>query len=431
MKKSNYHKAINKIKVNDTLKNNIIEKMKDEVRKENLGVTKTKKNQRYKIWIPVAATLGIIFLLVWQNQKNNVFNNNVVENNPNNNVVESDPNNNTEVAANLPKLRISNEVGGMGFEGYMAYSIDELENGNPWTIDSDIKILPVFKNKSPLDKLYPLANLSADEMIQKAKEIAALMQININEIYTSPTKEELEAYEKKSGVKQDDTPYEAVALGDGVKIGVGTSGDIRIMFEPGIELPNEFNFTFRDTTREEAKDVLNYLINKYSNVINMKDPTQKLFGHYSFDGEQGFSYDIYESEGDLTNKILNYNFNNVSFAPNEDGDLWIIDIDKKDITEKIGDYPIITVDEARKLLLEGSYITTAPKNFSDEKLIKSVELIYRTGGYDEVFMPYYKFLIELTSMERDNGLKTFGAFYVPAVEGKYIENMPKWEGQFN
>lgn len=424
MKKSNYYKAIDKIKTTDTLKNNIIKKMQEESRKDSLEVTKVKKNQKYKILMPVAATLGlVIILLFWQNQKNNVFNNNVVDNN--------NQNNNTEILANLPKLKVTDEVGSMGFEGYMAYSIDELENGNPWTLDSDIKRLPVFKNKSILVNGYPLVNLSPDEMIQKAKEIADLMKININEIYTSPTKEQLEASEKKSGEKQDDTPYEAIALGEGITIKVETSGGIRIMFEPGIALPSKFNFTFTETTREEAKEVLAYLIKKYSNVIDMKAPAQKLFGQYTFSGEQMYDYDIYESEGDLTNKILNYNFNNVSFSPNDNGELWIIDIDKKDITEKLGDYPIITVDQAKELLKEGSYITTAPEYFSDEKLIESIELIYRTSSYDEVFMPYYKFLVELTSEKQSNGLKTFGAFYVPAIEGKYIENMPKWEGQFN
>lgn len=424
MKNSNYYKAVNKIKASDTLKNNIIKKMEEESRKNSLGAIKGKKNQRYKIWIPVAATFGIIIsLLFLQNQKSKLLNNNVVNN--------QNQNNNIEISANLPKLKVSDEVGGMGFEGYMAYSIDELENGNPWTVNSDIRTLPVFKNKSPLINGYPLANLSADEMMQKAKEVVDLMKININEIYTSPTKEELEAYENKTGVKRDDTPYEAIAIGDEVEIKVESSGKVRIMFEPGIVLPSEFNFTFTDTTREEAKEVLNYLTKKYSNVINMKEPVEKLFGQYTFNGEQMYDYDIYESEGDLTNKILNYNFNNVSFAPNDGGDLWIIDIDKKDITEKIGDYPIITVDQARKLLLEGSYITTAPEEISDEKLIGRVELIYRTGTYDEVFMPYYKFLVEITSMKQENGLKTFGAFYVPAIEGKYIENMPKWEGQFN
>jgi hypothetical protein len=46
-------------------------------------------------------------------------------------------------------------------------------------------------------------------------------------------------------------------------------------------------------------------------------------------------------------------------------------------------------------------------------------------------MPYYKFLVELPAMQRDNGLKTFGAFYVPAVKGEFLENMPLWDGGFS
>jgi len=46
-------------------------------------------------------------------------------------------------------------------------------------------------------------------------------------------------------------------------------------------------------------------------------------------------------------------------------------------------------------------------------------------------MPYYKFLVEMPTMELENGLKTFGAFYVPAVKGEFLENMPLWDGNFN
>ena len=46
-------------------------------------------------------------------------------------------------------------------------------------------------------------------------------------------------------------------------------------------------------------------------------------------------------------------------------------------------------------------------------------------------MPYYRFYVELPDMERENGLKTYGAYYVPAVKGEYISNMPVWEGTFN
>jgi hypothetical protein len=63
--------------------------------------------------------------------------------------------------------------------------------------------------------------------------------------------------------------------------------------------------------------------------------------------------------------------------------------------------------------------------------VAKVELVYRTGGTEQYFMPYYRFYVELPDMERENGLKTYGAYYVPAVEGEYISNMPVWDGRFN
>ena len=104
---------------------------------------------------------------------------------------------------------------------------------------------------------------------------------------------------------------------------------------------------------------------------------------------------------------------------------------KTDLSQKIGDYPIITAEEARKLLLENHYITTVPEALPGEEYIAHVELMYRTSGRDSGFMPYYKFLVEMPTMERENGLKTFGAFYVPAVQSEFLENMPLWDGNFN
>jgi len=111
--------------------------------------------------------------------------------------------------------------------------------------------------------------------------------------------------------------------------------------------------------------------------------------------------------------------------------LWIIDLYNADLSQKIEDYPIIFVLEAQSELLKNHYITTVPEEFPGVEYIAGVELIYRTSRYDEVFMPYYRFLVELPSMQRDNGLKTFGAYYVPAVESQYISNMPLWDGSFN
>ena len=33
-------------------------------------------------------------------------------------------------------------------------------------------------------------------------------------------------------------------------------------------------------------------------------------------------------------------------------------------------------------------------------------------------------------MESD-GLKTYGAYYVPAVQSEYLEGLPVWDGGFN
>lgn len=34
-------------------------------------------------------------------------------------------------------------------------------------------------------------------------------------------------------------------------------------------------------------------------------------------------------------------------------------------------------------------------------------------------------------MEEDSELKVYGPYYVPAVEGTCISNMPIWDGDFN
>ena len=88
----------------------------------------------------------------------------------------------------------------------------------------------------------------------------------------------------------------------------------------------------------------------------------------------------------------------------------------------MGDYPIISVKEAQALLCAGNYITTVPEEFPGEEHIARVELIYRDS---------YRFYVEVPDMARDNGLKTYGAYYVPAVSGEFLSELPVWEGQFN
>lgn len=65
--------------------------------------------------------------------------------------------------------------------------------------------------------------------------------------------------------------------------------------------------------------------------------------------------------------------------------------------------------------------------------VKKVELMYKVSYHTKVYMPYYEFYVELPQEElgTPNNINHYGLYYVPAVEGKYIENMPVYNGEFN
>jgi hypothetical protein len=350
----------------------------------------------------------------------------------------------------------------MGFEGLIAYDISELiNNGNPWSENDNIIALPVFKNT--------FNELSADEMLRKATETAEVMGWDIDKLYIEPSEEQLQRerdkinsfnswIEEKENMPDDlkkenymeyteTKPYMAVAKCGEYTIEARWDGLVRIDFgdnyggsPPGLILPDKYSFTYHNTTEQQAQEVMQYLLKEYNSFVNMKSPAIALFGDYNIYAQRIFSYTAYENDGDLIDKILGYHFDTVRFAPNDEGNLYIIDRNKTDLSEKISDYPIITAQEARELLLQNRYITTVPfdtvhydGDFIDENYIVAVELVYRTAPWEEVFMPYYKFYIELTGFQmlEELNLKNFGIFYVPAVKEEYLTNMPVWDGRFN
>ena len=62
------------------------------------------------------------------------------------------------------------------------------------------------------------------------------------------------------------------------------------------------------------------------------------------------------------------------------------------------------------------------------KDVKKAEIVYKTGDYETYYMPYYRFYAELPEKEQENGLKTYGCYYVPAVNGRYLEVVPSERG---
>lgn len=331
----------------------------------------------------------------------------------------------------LPMLHIQDSAqAGMGFEGVLCYDMDELDNGNPWREDMVFSTLPVFENLA-----YNLfgnpAGLKESAILERLEAACAALEMENTEL----------KYDR-SGIKVISITAEA----DGMVVTVGANGEVNVNYENGLALPEHLHFTRYDTStsRQEAEEVMAYFVQQFSELISFEQPEIVLSGDYSmwnsYDQEGNYlteprfewEYILYEGAGDETEDLLNYKMQFVQFYPDDEGRLSIIRIhDALSCAKKLGDYPIITVAEARDCLLEGNYITSVPYEIEDETLIKKEELVYRSGDREKTLMPYYRFYVELPEMRRENGPTDFGAYYVPAVKPEYISNMPLWDGRIN
>lgn len=343
--------------------------------------------------------------------------------------------------SDLPMLSISeNTSAGMGYEGYMAYDISELINANPWDEDSEISTLPVYQNSLTYDANFIASGADFDKMQEFILDVAGRLELDTNSLTITDNaldeeskQEIIEKFEKTGDTVPEGyfDPTELVIKAEGIKIEVDQSMTATVSFDPAVSLPEEYNFTHYASYDDKAA-VAEYLKIKYRDFIGIDKPQANIYGGgYNINNHQMYSIEFFDAGGNEIEQLINYNFNRVTFGCDDEGKLFIARIYQPDLSVKIGDYPIISSEQAKELLLNGNYITTVPYEISEEEFIKKVELIYRTGEHEEYFMPYYRFYVELPEDEQENGLKIYGAYYVPAVESSYISNMPMWDGSFN
>lgn len=353
------------------------------------------------------------------------------------------PEQGTSKMAELPLLTIgeASDVIAMGYEGYMAYDVSELVNANPWNETVNISTLPVYYNALTYDEQYIASGADFDKMREFLLEVAGRLGLDTDALMiTDNAPDEIERQkilDKHADIGEElpegyFDPTELIAKGDGVKVTVDDSMTALITFDPAIALPAQYNFTYHDSSYEDMTAVAEYLKTEYKSIIGVDNPQINICGgDYTIHSQRGFGIEFFDADGDVSEQIVNYNFNRTVFYCNDAGKLYMVRIFRPDLSGKAGDYPIITPETARELLLNGNYITTVPYEIRGEEYVKKVELVYRTGRYEKCYMPYYRFYVELPEEERENGLKDYGAYYVPAVEGAYISDMPVWNGRFN
>jgi len=364
----------------------------------------------------------------------------------------------------LPMLTVDTDFGTYGFEGYMAYDIGELQNGNPWTADNTLTTMPVYRNPHIYDSAgAPVTGLSPEEMRTEAETVAALFNMDIINIYTEPSAEQLAKIIEKLGpdaseedLRQNTNVYRATAECNGATVQIEKDGRVTlrltaetaglahdigklaaynhfsVVFQEALPMPDGSLLSLNDAAYKQALAMTQQLFAAHGAFTCFTSPGYDLPADYTYSGDRHRLHTaVFENTGSLTERIRNYHFHRLSFIGSVLGGLYAIQYDNTDLSQKIGDYPIITADEARTLLLDGCYITSVPEAMPGESYIAHAELTYRTSRLDSIMMPYYNFLVEIPSMARENGLITFGAYYVPAVRGDFLKNIPTWDGRFN
>ncbi len=407
MKKEHISDALN------LLNDDIIEEA-DAVRRN-----KRKRGKSWWMWASIAACLA---LLVYAGIR----------------ILPQEPANDV---SKLPLLTINEDTGeAMGFEGYMAYKASELVNANPWSEASKLSALPVFHNLLTYNKNNIASRADFNKMQEFLLEAANRFGLDTNGLVSSNDVPDEETKQKiidklqiGGGTISDGyfDPTKLMVKADGLKIEVDQAMTAKISLDPAVSLPSEYNFTHY-AAYDEMVAVAEYLKTKYKDIIGIDNPKVNIYGgDYNIYNQQRYSIEFFDAGGSINEQIINYNFNRVAFYCDDEGKLFLIRIYRPVLSDKVGDYPIITSKEASQLLSNGNYLTTVPYKMPGLEYVKKAELVYRTGEQEEYYMPYYRFYVELPEEERDNGLKTYGAYYVPAVDRAFISNMPTWDGSFN
>lgn len=324
------------------------------------------------------------------------------------------------VPTELPTLPVSMgpSLGGYGFEGYYVRDISDLKNTSPSQIGSLPDTLPVFRNATGGYPLQAATEEYKAKMLTLCRSVAGRLGWDAENMTV--------VWDERNGGLVPTTV--TVTGADGVKIEVDQFMTVTISY-PDRNRPFSENVL---PTYDDAHKLAEKLLAEYRDLMNFANPQICITGgYYNIDGEQSYDIAFVETGGTQTEELLEFFFHGAEFFCNEDGEPRIIRLRCTDLSDKVGDYPIITAQQAQAQLVAGHYITSCGWEMPGEAYIRKVELVYRTGEYDEYFMPYYRFYVELLEEAPVEGCMHLAAYYVPAVAEEYLAPLSTWDGRFN
>ena len=197
----------------------------------------------------------------------------------------------------------------------------------------------------------------------------------------------------------------------------------------GYALPNSIDMGLgTDITLEGDKKTLMLLAEEFKGLTGQENPALNVSTSPHYSGNSLTEYKIWDEDEDIVRNILNYNLAQVNFYSNgyNTGELGCIEMtDVLSGALYIGDYPIISVREAKEELLSQNVIVPSGSGIPviNEELIEKVELIYGNSMGQKYLMPYYRFFVRSErESEALEGYYEYSQYYVSAVWNMYLND---------
>ena len=261
----------------------------------------------------------------------------------------------------------------------MAYDISELVNANPWNENSELSALPVYQNPLTYDENYIASGADFDKMQEFILDVAGRLGFDTNNLTITDNaldeeaKQEMIEKFKKAGDSVPEgyfDPTKLVIKAEGIEIEVDQSMTAKVSFDPAVSLPEEYNFT-HFASYDDKVAVADYLKSEYCEFIGIDDPQVNIYGgDYNIYNQQSYSIEFFDAGESAVEQIINYNFNRVAFYCDDNGELFMARIYQPNLSKELGEYPIISPEQAKELLLTVIILRRSLMKFPGQHLSK-------------------------------------------------------------
>lgn len=335
----------------------------------------------------------------------------------------------------LPTIRLTAVVSGSAggdCSDVVAESLDAYFSNYPDFVTNAPDTLPVFENLAFHEGAEDIPfYFGEDEMMQHLQEAADQLGVTILSTTVSRIGENIflrdASYNGTAVSVLADTDHNGRLSIDGNGVINMAFGNVNTVSE--MTLPDEYDFR-NAASAEENQRAMGYLLEQYSPFYQIVNPHIYSQTDVAITGVPHTMVYAYEESDDVTQAMLNCCFSYVFAGP--DGDNHIGHLRKfSDLShlQKLADYPLISVDEAKASLLDGKYETSF-WNSNDADMsgypIVRVDLLYRSEMLCSHYLPYYRFMLETKQL--DNGCKGYMFCYVPAISQDFIVRMEPMTG---